>query len=413
MKFPFTRATLSLALLLLLLLTACSKIATPPVPTLPVGLEAGWNRIAPAGDTVCADGSDYAFFVDPGTVNKLVVDFDGGTCSQPSNPGNGLGGVYVDGVYGFPEDFGFGGIFDRKNKANPFRDWYHVYVSYCTADLHLGNNLATYTGPDSELSVNHKGAVNARAALRWVFDNFSAPETIFVTGIRAGAYASIAWLPEIADEYPDADIYQLGDSGAGVVTDTFFTGDAANWRIEDALPDLSEPVVLDENALTNLYTAVGQSYPDAVLSQYNSLLDGTQIGFYGLMRGVFPPTPKLSLEWSQKMTSSLAAISAGTDVFRAYVSTFDVNNDPSDGTSHVILNRPEFYTLTTGGVRFTDWLSRLVKGNRVESVLPNNALPSALGDSPTLTGTVAEIAGSKLSDTILNYQTGGRKRPPG
>lgn len=371
------RVWLYILILLLAALTACSRNppATPPeLPNLP----AGWNRIAPAGDTVCANGSDYAFYVSPGKVNKLVVDFDGGgacwnggTCSQPSNPENEFGGVYVEGVYGSPADFGFQGIFDRENEANPFRDWYHVYISYCTADLHLGDNIATYTGPDGELTINHKGAVNARAALGWVFDNFSAPETIFVTGISAGAYASIAWLPKIADEYPDTDIYQLGDSGAGIVTENFFTGDAANWRIEEALPDLGEAIVLNENALINLYTAVGESYPDAMLSQYNSLFDGTQISFYGLMRGIFPPTQELSLEWSHKMTASLAAISRRTETFRAYVSTLDVNNDPSDGTSHVILNRSEFYTLETNGARFVDWVDDLVNGRDVESVSPS------------------------------------------
>lgn len=380
----FSSRCLYLSIVLLALLTACSKlITTPPPPELPENLELGWNRIAPAGDTICANGSEYAFYVDPGTVNKLVVDFDGGgacwndgTCSQPSNPENEFGGVYVEGVYGSPEDSGFGGIFDRENEANPFSDWYHVYVSYCTADLHLGDNVATYTGPNGELTVNHKGAVNTRAALRWVFDNFSAPETVFVTGLSAGAYAAVAWLPEIADKYPDADIYQLGDSGAGVVTENFFTGDAANWQIEDALPDLDEPVVLDEEALTNLYSAVGREYPDAVLSQYNSLFDGTQIGFYGLMQGMTEPTPELAQDWSQRMTASLAAISEGTENFRSYLSTLDVDDDPANGTAHVILNRPEFYTLETGGVRFVDWLSDLVNGQSIESVSP----PATQGD---------------------------------
>ena len=387
------RVWLYVSIILLTLLTACSKPVTqpqPPPPELPNNLEAGWNRIAPAGETICADGSEYAFYASPGTVNKLVVDFDGGgacwndgTCSQPSNPENEFGGVYVDGVYGSPEDSGFGGIFDRENEANPFRDWYHVYISYCTADLHLGDNVATYAGPEGELTINHKGAVNTRAALAWVFDNFSAPETVFVTGLSAGAYAAVAWLPEIADVYPDTDIYQLGDSGAGVVTEDFFTGDAANWRLEDALPDLNEPVVLDEDALTSLYTAVGQDYPDAVLAQYNSLFDGTQIGFYGLMQGISPPTQELSLEWSQRMMASLAAISGETDNFRSYLSTLDVDNDPANGTAHVILNRPEFYTLETDGVRFVDWVSDLVSGQSIESISPSAVPPSALGDSPT------------------------------
>lgn len=172
-KIVSPRIWLYVSILLLVALTACAKPVTqPPPPDLPDNLEAGWNRIAPAGETVCANGSEYAFYVEPGTVNKLVVDFDGGgacwndgTCSQPSNPENDFGGVYVEGVYGSPADSGFGGIFDRENPANPFRDWYHVYISYCTADLHLGDNVATYTGPDGELKVNHKGAVNTRAAL--------------------------------------------------------------------------------------------------------------------------------------------------------------------------------------------------------------------------------------------------------
>jgi hypothetical protein len=372
------RALLYVSILLLTLLTACSKPATPPPsPELPVNLEAGWNRIAPAGEAICASGSDYAFFVNPGTVNKLVVDFEGGgacwndgTCSQPQNPENEFEGLYFEGVFGSPEDLGFGGIFDRENPANPFRDWYHVHISYCTADLHLGDNAATYAGESGERTVNHKGAVNASAALRWVFDNFSAPETVFVTGVSAGAYASIVWLPEIADAYPEADVYQLGDSGAGVVTENFFSSDAANWQIEGALPDLSEPITLDEGTLTNLYRGVGKDYPDAVLAQYNTLFDGTQISFYGLMQGIFPPTQEVSLEWSQKMTASLAAISEATDNFRSYLSTFDVDNDPANGTTHVILSRPEVYTLETGGVRFVDWLNNLVNGREVESVSP-------------------------------------------
>ncbi len=379
------RLWLYVSVLLLAVLAACSRPVTqPPPPELSDNLEAGWNRIAPAGETICANGSEYAFFVNPGTVNKLVVDFEGGgacwndgTCSQPQNPENEFEGLYFEGVFGSPKDYGFGGIFDRENEANPFRDWYHVHVSYCTADLHLGDNVATYTGTDGELTVNHRGAVNASAALEWVFDNFSAPETVFVTGVSAGAYASIVWLPEIADQYPDAAVYQLGDSGAGVVTEGFFSSDAANWQIEGALPDLGEPITLDEDTLTNLYRGIGEDYPDTVLSQYNTLFDGTQISFYGLMQDVFPPTQELSLEWSQRMTASLAAISGETGNFRSYLSTFDVDNDPSNGTTHVILSRPEVYTLETGGVRFVDWLSDLVNGQEVESVGPPNS-PGAL-----------------------------------
>lgn len=190
------------------------------------------------------------------------------------------------------------------------------------------------------------------------------------------------------------------------MTESFFTGDAANWRLEGALPDLGEPLVLDENALVNLYTAVGESYPEAVLSQYNSLFDGTQIAFYGLMRGVFPPTPELSAEWSQKMTASLAAIAGETPTFRSYLSTLDVDGDPANGTAHDILFRPEFYTLETAGVRFVDWLGDLVGGQAVETVSPNGAPASALGDSPTLAGTIANLDEGNFAYTRLEAKMG-------
>lgn len=397
---------------LLAALSACVRNAPAPPPVLP-DLPAGWNRVAPAGETICANGSDYAFFVHPGTVNKVVVDFAGGgacwndgTCSQPSNPENDFDGLYVDSVYGSPGDAAYGGVYDRENPDNPLRDWYHVHISYCTADLHLGDNVVTYSGEGGALEVEHKGAVNTRAALGWTFDNFSAPEAVFVTGVSAGAYASAVWLPEIAEQYPQAKVYQLGDSGAGVVTETFFTGDAANWQLGGALPDLSEPLVLDENALVNLYTAVGKDYPEAALSQYNSLFDGTQIGFYGLMRGVFPPTPELSAEWSQKMTASLAAIAGETPDFRSYVSTLDVDGDPANGTTHDILFRPEFYTLETAGVRFVDWLGDLVNGRSVENVSSSNAPASALGDSSTLTGRVANLDAGDFAGGPLELRLG-------
>lgn len=377
----FAPRALLLFLTLLGVLAACSRPA-PPAPTLPVGLKTGWNAVAPGGETLCADGSAYRYFVSPGNVNKLLVTFEGGgacwnggLCSSPSTPGNNFRGLYVNRVYGSPQDYGFGGVFSRTNPKNPFKNWYHVHVSYCTGDLHLGDNTATYPAPGGgTLTVQHRGAVNTRAVLDWVFSNFSSPKTVFVAGVSAGAYASIIWLPEIAAAYPDADLAQLGDSGAGVVTPGFFAADAANWRIGGALPELATPVALDENILVNLYRGVGRAYPEAALAQYTSVLDGTQIGFFGLMQGITQPTPELAAAWSAKMTASLGAIAAETPNFRSYVSALDLDANPANGTAHVILQRPEFYTLETNGVHFADWLNDLANGRDVESVTPGEAL---------------------------------------
>ena len=39
-----------------------------------------WQAVAPGGATACSHGTPYTFFVSPGTVNKLLVEFEGGGC---------------------------------------------------------------------------------------------------------------------------------------------------------------------------------------------------------------------------------------------------------------------------------------------------------------------------------------------
>src|SRR5262245_33307519 len=46
-------------------------------PRVPL-LESEWMAIEPGGDTTCARGDEFRFFVRGGTLNKLVIVFDGG-----------------------------------------------------------------------------------------------------------------------------------------------------------------------------------------------------------------------------------------------------------------------------------------------------------------------------------------------
>src|SRR5687768_15826477 len=65
--------------------TACSVAEeTNPVttleevePTLPT-LAPGWTEFLPGGETICSRGTPYAYYVRPGTVNRVVIDFIGG-----------------------------------------------------------------------------------------------------------------------------------------------------------------------------------------------------------------------------------------------------------------------------------------------------------------------------------------------
>ena len=367
---------------LLTLLVACSapaptlpsqpsKPISPELPSLPAG---EWTAFSLGGDTLCADGSSYTYYVRPGTVNKLVVDFQGGGACW--NGGTcGTGGPYLPSATGAPGAGGSldqkaVGLYDHTDGRNPVKDWYHVYINYCTADIHLGNSAQTYDTSKGPKKIYHNGQKNVAAVLGWVKKNFKAPEDIFVTGCSAGAYGAALYTPQIADAYPNAKVTELGDSGAGIIPKSFVTklDGLKRWNINAVLPagvDLTNGV--PTTFLADAYVAIGQAHPKAELAEYNSASDGTQISFYALQLGLDPSDPTdpavqaAGRAWAKGLGASLTKIQTGLPgSFSSYTSLLDDNDNLQDGTAHCIITRPDFYTLTTNGVLLTDWLNSLL-----------------------------------------------------
>ena len=52
--------------------------------------------------------------------------------------------------------------------AAPEHGYTHVYVPYCTGDLHWGNATVRYQGG---VTIEHRGAVNAQTAVDWLQAN--------------------------------------------------------------------------------------------------------------------------------------------------------------------------------------------------------------------------------------------------
>ncbi len=208
---------------------------------------AQWQTIEPGGDTVCSDGTPYRFFVHPGDPGRLLVEFEGGggcwsaeTCAME---------IYTRRVTTDPElarRLGLlVGIYDRGNPENPFREWTHVYIPYCTGDLHWGNSARVYAGASGTYTIQHKGAVNAAAALRWASENVPAPGQVAVAGCSAGGYGSILWAPALMSRYSGASVVHLSDSAAGVVPPGFFTTVLASWDVSAVWPKDIPPLALE------------------------------------------------------------------------------------------------------------------------------------------------------------------------
>jgi len=341
-------------LIVLPLLVACG--AAPGEPTVPE-LDDGWNEQLPGGLTGCSYGTEFAWWVRPGTVNKVVVDFwGGGACWDDITCAIGPGQIFedsVDNIRTAIEDDVKIGIYDETRDDNPFADWFHVIVPYCTGDIHWGDNRTRYGNDSNDFALDHVGAVNARAVLDQVYSWFSAPEQIFVTGCSAGSYGSALWSADLMRQYPEADVIQFGDSGAGVITDQFFADSFPTWNAEPAFPSWIpslDPATedLQGKELADLYVGIADANPTARMAQYNTWADGTQVDYFQFMGGGDEAL------WTERMQESIATIEAASPNFHSFV---------APGEEHCIVLRDGFYTVESDGVRLVDWVGDLIDGD--------------------------------------------------
>jgi Pectinacetylesterase len=315
--------------------------------------------VAPGGGTVCSDGSPYRFFVHRGDASRLLLEFEGGgACWSGATCG---ADVYNRRVISDPEAARqagqLQGVYDRNNPENPFKEYTHVYIPYCTGDLHWGNASATYMDPaGTSLAIQHRGAANAATALNWAAENVRSPSQVVVAGCSAGGYGAALWSATIARAYPGARMVQLADSAAGVVPEGFFSTPFSNWNVSDAWPSFIPGLALDRVdpatlTLPRLYTSIATFFPTASFSQFNTRSDSVQIFFYALSKGSISASD--GAEWSARMNANVDQISAENPNFRAYL---------APGTEHCVINRPSFYTQSVGGVKFSDWVRTLLGG---------------------------------------------------
>ncbi|MEP7291251.1 MAG: pectin acetylesterase-family hydrolase [Chloroflexota bacterium] len=299
---------------------------------------AQWMTITPGGvDEVCARGTPYSFFVRQGDPNKLLIFFQGGggcwnddTCAPNT-------GLFDEVVEGNEAGVFTQGIFDATNAENPLAGYSIVFVSYCTGDYHLGTQAVEYASG----TIQHRGAVDAAAALNWTFANYPRPQEVVVAGCSAGAIGSIYHTPTIARRYRSARLTQFGDAGVGVINPGWGGFDVWGMRNRRAAPD---------QVVTALYNSAARSYPRAHFAQYTTYNDSVQTGYYVLTGAVNA--------WPLEMESRISGLQRNAN-FDAYV---------APGSEHCIASSNRFYTEAVEGVRFRDWFAALVAGTPIDSV---------------------------------------------
>ncbi|MGH0037147.1 MAG: pectin acetylesterase-family hydrolase [Myxococcota bacterium] len=345
----------------------------------------GWEMITPEasvdyeGQTLlptCWDGEPWSFFVHRGSVNKLVMYYQGGGACWSAATCGGIPGIAGPtfkrsvGAGDNPANFS-SGFADLSNPDNPFKDWNIVFVPYCTGDIHWGDAVVDYEidlgDPEPRVTtMRHKGFVNAQVAEKFAREHFVHPEQVFVTGSSAGAYGAIVnslYLQERA--YPSADFAVVGDAGNGVITQDFLEEDLANWGIQANLPPWMPglDVPLAELTAADLYIESAKTYPQNRFATYTTAFDGGNGGQTGFLQVMNNKNNALdwirwwdsSCEWNEEMTALNARARMETlveDNFRSYVGT---------GSAHTMWGRDKVYTDTTSGVpTVRDWLAAML-----------------------------------------------------
>ena len=145
-------------------------LACGPRPSVPVPARGQWVKVtldSATWGTSCGDGSPYAFWLrlapSGSPAWRVVTDMQGGgVCLGANDCGNTSPGLFKadEGQPG-------GGYLSTNPAVNPFYDWTMLFMPYCTQDLHIGGG-GTSTFPT--FSVQRFGALNARAALRYLRD---------------------------------------------------------------------------------------------------------------------------------------------------------------------------------------------------------------------------------------------------
>ncbi len=315
--------------------------------------------VEPGGDTICSRGTPFRFFAVGGAPDKVIIDFQGGgacwndwTCSvadaifSPEAPS-------AETIEGWAGESGVPGLYQLDDADNPLAGWTLLHIPYCTGDVHWGNATTNY---GADLEIHHRGYANVTAALDWLQERYPAPKEVFVTGCSAGAYGAIGHASNIVERFPDAKVSTLADSGAGIITDSFFADSFPNWNAFDALPTSLADVAMDELdtlSITDLYVAVADAFPEMRIAQQNAAYDRDQIFFYTTMGG-----PN---DWNARMRDNLATIEAAADNFSYYT---------APGQVHCIHPYDIFYTRAsgpTGGdpVLYRDWLAEFVSGSEL------------------------------------------------
>jgi hypothetical protein len=359
-----TRFPVGLALLVTLALGACGgdkkspPTSTPPSappPTEPIQAPRNTWTWVDFPDSSCGDGSTTGIGVNPGDSSNVLVFLEGGgacwsydTCVGP--------GARVLRAFGSAE-FAIvsttlqsgvtfqHSVLDRAEALNPFRDWSFVYVPYCTGDVHAGNNVMLYQGPQGTTHpFHHVGHQNVQAFLKRLAATFPGPGKLVVSGTSAGGFGAVANFDTFRTFWPTGQLYLIDDSGPPLEGSEaaarigFFD---RSWNIYQALDAFCPDCRQD---LSNGFVALSAKYPEDRISLLSYQRDSVIPLFFSMTPDLFAARLLVTTQVIDPLPSTRYFLFGGT-----------ASGSPS---GHTLLRSPASFTLD--GVGLWDFIGQQV-----------------------------------------------------
>lgn len=318
--------------------TAAPTTTTTTTTTVPAPPR--WEQIAAGDDCMCADGSDYSYWVREADPERVVFYLEGGGACFSAETCSFTGGTYTSSISEDNNPNGAGGIFDFSNPANPLAGSSFVAVPYCTGDVHIGNNVHQY----DDLTVYHNGFINASKAMAALVERFSDATEIVVAGSSAGSVAAPLFGGLLADLYPDAKISVVADASGAYPSNPLINATiGVLWNSFSIVPDwpVNAELIAADWGVPELMIQAGLHAPRIRFARFDNAFDSTQLTFAELAGFDATNMDQLIRDNETRIESAGVTVSS-------YL---------APGADHTILTKDELYALEVEGVAFVDWLT--------------------------------------------------------
>ena len=328
--------------------------AGEPLPEAPVG-EWQWIEIDGA---FCRDGSPAGFGYRYGeSPNVMIYFMAGGACFNA-----GTCGITPPGIVA--RDGGNAGVFDTVSPDNPVADWNHVFVSYCTGDVHAGANPGggTQAGTEGQQFV---GWTNYGLFLPRIVGTFIDAEKVLVTGSSAGGFGAIVNFDRTFKAFGGLpEFSMINDSGTPLPDEWSAPCLQKTWRetwnLEETFLADCEACNASEDGggIVEYARLLAERYPDQTLAHITSTQDSTMRLFhaYGLddcarMDNLLP-LPYPGADYEAGVLALRDEFFAGEPWGSFYV----------PGTTHTFISSGFIGWHSAEGVALPQWVADIVDG---------------------------------------------------